>query len=134
MAFSKYNKDRPFLLITRYATPPEGARTEKKEWFKETGWQVQEEVSIVDKIKDKHILNCTIILDIFKRTLIKNRFGAEASDEEVIKHYLQVYKNEVAEGIQLWMGGHSEEAKESERLIQDIEDELHNIEIEIDPS
>ncbi len=133
MAFSRYDKDRPFLLVTRHATPPKGARTEKKEWYKETGWEVQEQISIVDKVEDKHITACTVILDILRRRLVKNRFASEAGDDEVIKHYLQVYKNEIAEGIQLWMHGHSEEAKESEKLIQDIEDELHKIEIEIKP-
>lgn len=133
MAFSRYDKDRPFLLVTRLATPPEGARTENKEWYKESGWQVQEQISIVDKVEDKHLTSCTIILDILKRRLVKNRFQNEATTDEVIKHYLQVYKKEIAEGIQLWMGGHTEEAKESEKLIQDIEDELHNIDIEIKP-
>ncbi len=133
MAFSKYDKDRPFLLVTRYATPPEGSKTEKKEWYKEAGWQVQEQVSIVDKVENKHLSTCTIILDILRRRLVKNRFASEADDDEVIKHYLQVYKHEIAEGIQLWMHGHSEQAKESEKLIQDIEDELHNIEIEVEP-
>lgn len=133
MGFSRYDKDRPFLLVTRLATPPKGSRTEKKEWYKETGWEVQEQISIVDKVEDKHITTCTIILDILRRRLVKNRFASEAGDDEVIKHYLQVYKNEIAEGIQLWMHGHTEEAKESEKLIQDIEDELHNIEIEIKP-
>ena len=133
MAFSRYDKDRPFLLVTRLATPPKGSRTEKKEWYKETGWQVQEQISIVDKVEDKHLSTCTVILDILRRRLVKNRFADEATDDEVIKHYLQVYKNEIAEGIQLWMRGHTEEAIESEKLIQDIEDELHSIEIEIKP-
>lgn len=131
MGFSKYDKGRPFLLVTRHAKPPKGSKTEKKEWYKETGWQVQEEVSIVDKVENKHLINCSIILDIFRRRLVKNRFANEADDNEVIKHYLQVYKNEIAEGIQLWMRGHSTEIKEAENLIQDIEDELHDIEINI---
>lgn len=133
MAFSKYDKDRPFLLVTRLATPPKGARTENKEWYKESGWQVQEQISIVDKVEAKHLTSCTIILDILKRRLVKNRFQDEATTDEIIKHYLKVYKNEIAEGIQLWMGGHTEEAKEAETLIQDIEDELHKIDIEIKP-
>jgi len=136
MVFSKYNKDRPFLLITRRATPPIGARTENKGWSAESGWHVEEEISIVDKVEDKHIANCTVILDILRRRLVKNQFAQEAPEDEVIKHYLKVYKSEITEGIRLWTAGHTEEVEESaeeQKLIQDVEDELHDIEIKIRP-
>lgn len=132
MAFSRYNKDRPFLLITRHASPPAGVKTEQKNWHKESGWQIQESISIVDKVEDKHLLECTVILDIFKRSLVKNRFE-EQGEEEVIKHYLKEYNGEIAEGIELWTRGHTEEREDAEALIKDIEDELHQIEVEIKP-
>ena len=77
MGFSRYDKDRPFLVVTRLATPPKGARTENKEWYKETGWQVQEEISIVDKVEDLGV-------NVFLCTYYEKKRGSQFS----VSHHL----------------------------------------------
>lgn len=133
MAFSKYNRNRPFLLITHHASPANGQKTESANWKNDGKWDINEEISIVDRVNDRHITSCSVIVDILNRKLVKNRFSESHSEEEVVKHYLTRYNKEVVEGIEIWtknrIGGDKEKAKQ---LIENIEEELNNIEIDIE--
>lgn len=125
MAFSKYDKGRPFLLITQHLTPAEGENTSTKDWGKLGKKNLQEMVSIIDRVKDKHLEEATIIIDILQRRVVKSRFSE--SNEEVIKHYLTQYKDQVAEGIQIWMGGQYSNEEEAKTFMDDLEDEISGL-------
>jgi len=118
MAFSKYNKDRPFLVITQVTTPAEGENTSEKNWKE----KLQEMVLIVDKVKDKHMRDATIIIDILQRKIVKSRFDED--DADVITHYLTQYKSQVAEGIQIWMANMSSDEKAASGFIEDLSEEM----------
>lgn len=126
MAFSKYNKDRPFLVITQHTTPAQGENTSLKDWGKTGKKNLQEMVSIVDSIKDSHIVQATVIIDILKRKVVKSRYPD--ADEEVLKHYLTQYKSQVAEGIQLWMSGQYKDKEGAEKLMNSLTDEIDTLE------
>ncbi len=136
MALSKYHRDRPFLIINRSASPSDGEKTETKDWGKSAKWKVEELVSIVDRITNKHMVEATIIVDILKRELIKSRF-VEEDPKKVLSHYLKTYKDHISEGISIWMRQKTSNLGEAEIFIHDLEEEigemerLHQIPVEI---
>lgn len=123
MALSKYHRDRPFLIINRKATPEKGQKTESKNWSKDAKWTVEEHVSIVDRVTTKHLTESTIIIDILKRDLIKNRF-TDAEDSDVLHHYLKEYKAHITDGLSIWMRNRTTDLENTEILIHDLEDEI----------
>jgi hypothetical protein len=126
MGFSQYNKGRPFLVVTRISSPAEGEKTSKKDWGKDGKWEHSEMITIEDSIKNKHMCEATVIVDILKRKLVKSRF-ADAEDKEVVDYYLNTYKQHVAEGVAIWMQGNYEDKDAAKKFLNDIEDELKNI-------
>ena len=52
MSFSKYDKGRPFLVITQHTTPAKGENTSVKDWGKTGKKNLQEMVIIVEKHVD----------------------------------------------------------------------------------
>ena len=125
MAFSKYDKDRPFLVITQHITPAEGENTSIKDWGKKGKKNLQEMVAIEDEIKRKHLESATVIIDILQRRIVKSRYSED--NEEVIKHYLTQYKNQVAEGIQIWMGGQYSNEEEAKTFMNSLENEIESL-------
>lgn len=132
MALSKYNKDRPFLIVSHSALPGQGQKTSLKDWGEDARWDINENIVIVDRVNDKHLVGSSVIVDIFKQTLVKNRFAESHTKEEVVKHYLKKYNKEVIEGIDIWMRGRSDNKSEARKLINDLEDELSKIDVEIE--
>ena len=135
MAFSRYNRGRPFLVVTRLMNPAEGERTETKNWKATAKWKIDESILIVDRVNDKHMEQATVIIDILQRKSIKHRF--DATDDEVVTAYLTTYKQEISDGIATWLRSKTNNDKEAtEILIADLEDELaalKEIEIEVKP-
>lgn len=125
MGFSRYDKGRPFLVITQHITPAEGENTSVKNWGKIGKKNLQEMVSIEDEIKSKHLTSATVIIDIFQRRIVKSRYSEE--NEEVVKHYLTQYKSQVAEGIQIWMGGQYSNKEEAKTFMDELDSEIKNL-------
>lgn len=131
MAFSKYLRERPFLVVKHHMIPAAGQQTNQKN-FRENGkWNINESIVVVDRVTNKHLLESSVIVDILKRELVKNRFVEKDSDKEVIAHYMKQYNDEIADGIRVWMGKRTSDKKEAEKLVKDLEDELAGIEIEV---
>lgn len=101
MAFSKYNKDRPFLIVDLIRSVPKNSPTHRRNYGKDGEWQLGEHISIEDCVKNKHLTQAAIIVDILKAKLVKNR--TERPDQEVLQYLISKYKTEITEGIQLWM-------------------------------
>jgi hypothetical protein len=98
----RYLRKRPFLVISLVYTPANGAKSEMKDFATKGQWDLSEHITVEDSIKDKHLRDATVIIDIFKRALVKNRLE-EKSDQEVINYYLTKYNKEVTEAIGIWM-------------------------------
>ncbi len=127
MALSQYHKDRPFLVITRSATPAEGEKTESKDWGAESKWRVEERVMIVDRVTTNHLTIGTVIIDILKREFVKNRF-TDSDPKEVLDHYLKTYKEHIADGLSIWMRSKTGNPEEAQSFISDLEDEIGEME------
>ena len=126
MALSQYNKGRPFLIITQHLTPMKGENTSLKGWGKTGKKNLQEIVTISETIKNSHMVQATVIIDIVKRKVVKSRYPD--THEEVISHYLEQYKKHVAEGIQVWMAGRSYDEESAKKFMLDMTEELDIIE------
>ena len=133
MAFSKYNRGRPFLVINRSLSPSKGENTSSTNWGKTAKWQVDEEIIIVDRVTDNHMIQATVIIDILQQIMVKNRYSAETNNEIVLKHYMETYKEHITDGIRTWMQNTLQDKVSTEKLAQDVQDELDKIYVEIKP-
>lgn len=122
MAFSKYNKDRPFLIVTRHFLPSDGENTSIKDWGKTGKKTLQEYITIDNSIKNRYLIDATVIIDILQRKLVKSRFSEE--DDVVIKHYLEQYKDNIAKGIQQWMDYNRDKMED---FVSTLEEEMDNM-------
>lgn len=100
-----YNKNylskRPFLVITTSFLPGPQAKTSMKNWSENSGWNVAEEVVIVDRVKNKHLTYATLILDVLEDKIVKNSFR-DADPQTVRTHYMNKYKNQLQQALTIW--------------------------------
>ena len=101
-----YNKNylskRPFVVITNRYTPAPGAQTQKKGWADTAGWVVNEEMTVVDRITNKHEMYATVIIDVMEAKVLRNRFQDMTSDQ-ILGHFMNKYKAQIQEAIGIWM-------------------------------
>jgi phenylpropionate dioxygenase-like ring-hydroxylating dioxygenase large terminal subunit len=101
-----YNKNylakRPFLIITNRFKPSRGSQTQQKGWAAKTGWEVHEEVQIVDRVTAKHQNFATAIIDVMEAKVVKNGFVGSDRDE-IMTHFMTKYKAQLTEAIDIWM-------------------------------
>ena len=101
-----YNKNylakRPFLIITNHFKPARGAQTQQKGWADKSGWEVHEEVVVVDRVTAKHQSQATAIIDVMEAKVIKNGFPDTARDD-ILKHFMTKYKAQLTEAIDIWI-------------------------------
>ena len=120
MTFSRYNKGRPFLVAKFIRMVPKGAATHTTDYGKTGQWNIGESITIEDSIKDRHLIESTVIIDILKAKIIKNRLPE--SDEEVLSYFVKKYNKDIQRGIQIWMRKHGMSI--SEKQIKRIEDNI----------
>jgi hypothetical protein len=101
-----YNKNylskRPFLVVSTKFLPGPGARTAQKNWAEQSGWNVVEEVAIVDRVTPKHQTFSTLIVDILESKCVKNGFAGSTNDE-AMAHFMQKYKEQIKEAVGIWL-------------------------------
>lgn len=98
----KKQSNRPFLVITTKFRPGPQAATHVKDWSEQSGWQVEEEVTLVDRIKPRHLAYATLIVDVLEAKVVKNGFQ-NASGVEAMGHYMQKYREQIKEAIGVWL-------------------------------
>jgi hypothetical protein len=72
-----------------------------KDWSASSGWNVAEEVVIVDRVKNKHMTYATLILDVLEDKIVKNGFR-DANPQEVRTYYMNKYKNQLQQALTIW--------------------------------
>lgn len=96
-------RHRPFLIVNTIQRPVKPSITRVAGWAEtEANWSIFENPYVVDSVKTKQLIEATVIIDVMRSTVIKSRF-TEVSEEEVLHHYLDKYKEQVKEAIDLWM-------------------------------
>lgn len=102
----KYLRNRPFLLIgiTRRPAKATNVKTEIKGWGDNPGhWDTFEQPMLTDRVNGTHMTNYAVIIDVINGKIVKNQFSASNSDEEVVNHYLQKYRPQVTEAMDVWL-------------------------------
>lgn len=122
----KEEKGKPFLVVYHHKRPAKGQKTELKNFKNDGQWETIEQVKYFDDINKRAIINeATIIIDIFDRKIIKNRYG---NDDNVVEHYLSQYKKETAEAIQNWIKRLVQtKPKEAQKLIIELEEKIRTL-------
>lgn len=116
-----YNKNylskRPFLIVNTTFTPGPGARTAQKDWAEKAGWNVIEDIAIVDRVTNKHQTYATLIVDILEAKCVKNGF-TNVTREEAMAHFMQKYKEEIKQAMAVWL--EREAHKRAATSLQDL--------------
>lgn len=102
----KYLRNRPFLLVavTRRPAKASNVKTEIKGWGENPGhWDTFEQPMLTDRVNGTHMMNYAVIIDVINGKIVKNQFAASNSDEEVVNHYLQKYRPQVMEAMDVWL-------------------------------
>ena len=102
----KYLRNRPFLLvgITRRPAKASNVKTEIKGWGDNPGhWDTFEQPMLTDRVNGTHLTKYAVIIDVINGKIVKNQFSASNSDEEVVNHYLQKYRPQVMEAMDVWL-------------------------------
>lgn len=100
-----YNKNylskRPFLVITTRFLPGPQAKTSQPNWSEKSGWNVAEEVVLVDRVKDRHLTYATLIVDVLEDRVVKNSFR-DSQDVDAKSYYLRKYSAQVQQALTIW--------------------------------
>lgn len=98
----RYLRGRPFLVVKTIRRPSDLARTERKGWQEQIGAEtLSERPLVVDRVSDRHLREATVIIDLMHVKLVKNRF--DAPEDEIVNHFLERFKDEVSQGMTLWL-------------------------------
>lgn len=124
MGFSRYNKDRPFLVITEIMTPKQGTKTESANFGLNDNFDHNESIVLVDRVTNRHITDASTIVDVLQRKLVKSRFRNVAEEKDIVDHFLQKYNEYVAEGIQIWLQSHTQNVEDARALVEQFEKEM----------
>lgn len=99
----RYLRGRPFLVVNTVSKPKRGIKTEVGGWTKvPTNWDVNEVVSIVDRVTDRALIENAVIVDIVNRKIVKNRYHEEMPGDKVVDLMLSRHAEKVAEGLSVW--------------------------------
>ena len=101
---SKYDylRNRPFLVVTFYHQPAEGARTGRKGWANLETVHTEQHPVVVTRISPNILRSATVIIDILRDRVIKNRLrdNAIAFDDEVLARYTSECATMIADAKQ----------------------------------
>lgn len=101
----KYLRNRPFLLVYYSHTPRKGVVTSVKGWATVADhFDVQERKVVVDRVSNRQLLDADLIVDIFNKTVVKNRYpqDSELSATEFAENILNRYSLTVRDGVMAW--------------------------------
>jgi hypothetical protein len=94
---------RPYLIITHLAKPQPGAKTESKK-FSESGMTyLREQVVFSTKINKRDLHQASVIIDIHSRKIIKNRYGSDMDDDQILKHYFEKYNKDMSKFLMQYL-------------------------------
>lgn len=86
-----------YLVVNHYQKPAPGERTHLKDWKKTGKWQVFEEAIVTDRLKDNLTSTASIIINVTKAKVDKNRFREEPNgdDKTIYVSYMQKFQEHV---------------------------------------
>lgn len=97
MSESEKNFRDVYLVITHYQRPAPGERTHLKDWKKTGKWQVFEEATVTDSLKDNLSSSASVIINVTKSVVEKNRLRdqLDGDDKSIFISYMQKFSQHV---------------------------------------
>lgn len=96
-------RNRPFLIVNTIQRPAKGVNTSKKGWAdNRDNWAIFENPSVVDRVSNKIMREATVIVDVMSQKVVKSRFD-NVSNDEVATHYIEKYREQVKEAMDIWL-------------------------------
>lgn len=91
----KNNVKPKYLVITHMHKPRQPKMTHLKDYMSmEVNRVIDEQAEFVTSLKNRHIVNASVIIDLVNQKLVKNRFD-EKTYEELYEHFYAAYKDRV---------------------------------------
>jgi len=91
-----FQRNRPFLVVELYYNPGFGMKTHQKDWQKKPdSWKINEYPFIKNRLTDKTLRQASVIIDIVNKKIIKSRFDANTTVDDIYKHYTTKYADEI---------------------------------------
>ena len=89
------------FIVARYVQTPRNPKQSHLADFGKNAaaWQNNEEVRCVKNVSSRVLTEASVVLDVAKEKVIKNRFGSDASFQDLYKYYLEHY----ADYIDKWI-------------------------------
>jgi hypothetical protein len=86
-----------YLVVTHYQRPAPGEKTHLKDWKKNGKWQVFEEATVTDNLKDKLTSSASVVINVTKSKVEKNRFRNEekGDDMSIFISYMQKFQEHI---------------------------------------
>jgi hypothetical protein len=85
------------MIITHYTLPAKGTRTQDRGWAKQEGKVViRERVEFDSRLKRRDMTAATVVIDIHRREIVKNRVQDTFDGEVLIDHYFKKYNTQMA--------------------------------------
>lgn len=119
IVFLKNFKQRPPKLDEDGNTIKDSNGYEILDEDAEPVWHQEERVEFHDEVSTKRIEEAAVILDVFNKKLIKNRF--ETSDENVFDHYISKYSQQVTQAMENFIKKKAEEYGDIQTAIKETE-------------
>lgn len=96
-------RNRPFLCVNTISRPAKGVNTSVKGWSDNpNAWAIFEQPYVVDRVSNKVMREATVVIDVMGSAVVKNRFS-EVPDSQVVEHYMNKYREQVAEAMNIWL-------------------------------
>jgi len=91
---------RDILLVIKHTqVPAKGEKTHMKDWKKTGKWMLYEEATVTDSIKKKLEQEASVIINVDKMKVEKNRFRDQPNndDKTIYLSYMQKYQENIAQ-------------------------------------
>lgn len=100
---SKYNRDRPFLVINIIKRPAKKSRTSVPNWGEqENAWDIFEQPYVVDNVTNKVMNSASVIIDVLQSRVIKSHYN-DATPEQLVEYYVTKYQEQIQEAMKVWL-------------------------------
>lgn len=95
-------RNRPMMVVTYYKKPAPGQNTSVKGWGEKGQWNVHEDMVITTRLKTKQEIAAHVVIDILQARVKRSRFD-DATVDDVYKHFMEKYNNEVQRALGTWL-------------------------------
>lgn len=97
-----YLRNRPFLIISYMFVPATGQNTSAKDFASKAEYNAVENMVIVDRVSDKHMVQADLIIDLFNQKIVKNR-SLPGTAEELTNKFVARYADDVKAALATWI-------------------------------